>query len=342
MSEWARSAYNFAAFIKKCYRFFRNPRIDWKISHEVLQFLLPRFEKKRFVPVLIDPSFVKNKVVGAPAKTRKDQEKAELGFFLLSASLPVRGRAISFFQAIWRNTQIGYRVYDSLNSLMGLQLIKIRDLLKAVASKAVFIMDRGFGYEYFLDKCPSLGVHYVIRVRDLNTHVLLARSKKEYPITELVERVKKDTIVFKIYYKGFLYMNLIVARKGNHVWALASDIDDPKAVVDLYKQRMKIEETFKDWKSTGFNIEKLQIRQWDVLPKIIWCVAIAHMILYLIGETIDRSKQIKTIFKKFIQNRCNLSNVQLAWKAWKFALQDILPVFHTLKCHLLSLRKPYL
>lgn len=339
MSEWARSAYNFAAFIKKSCRFFRNKRVNWKISPEILRYILPRFEHKKFIPILIDPSFVKNRIVGSPSKTRNDQQKAEKGFFLLSAAIPVQGRAISFFQFVWRNTQIGYRVYESLNSMFAIQFIKIRDLLKSVGSKAVFIMDRGFGYEYFLDKCPSIGVHYVIRVRDLKTRIVLVRNKKECPIAELVSRMKEDTICYKVYYKGTIYTNLIIRKKGRHVWVLASDISDPSAVVNLYKQRMKIEETFKDWKSTGFDIEKIQIRQWDILLKIIWCVVIAHMILYLMGEIICRSKQTKFLFKKFIQDKSSMSMVQIAWKAWLFAQNDILPVLPTLKSRLIALRK---
>ena len=80
MSEWARYSCNFAASIKKSYRFFRNKRVDWKINQEILQFLLPRFDKKKYLPVLIDSSFVCNKMLGVFTKTRADQEKAKKGF----------------------------------------------------------------------------------------------------------------------------------------------------------------------------------------------------------------------------------------------------------------------
>lgn len=342
MSEWARSAYNFSAFIKKCYRFFRNTKIDWNINETILQFTLHRFEKKKFIPVLIDPSFVENKVMGSPTKTKKDQQKCKDGFFLLSAALPVKGRAISFFQAFWRNTQITYRVYDSINKLLSIQLIKIAGLLKSVASKVVFVMDRGFGYEFFIRKCLELNVKYVIRIRDSNTHVVMARGKKEYSIQELINRAPQGTLCHKVWYKGSLYINLVINKKGNSSWAIASNISNPDDVVKLYSQRMKIEEVFKDWKSTGFNIEKLQIRQWDILPKIIWCVVVAHLLLYLFGEIIERTKKYKFLLKKITQNKNSLSRVQLAWKAWRFALDDLLPLFQSLYTHLFNLRKAYL
>jgi hypothetical protein len=289
---------------------------------------------------LIDPSFIKNRILGAFTKTKKDQQKADKGFFLLSAALPVRGRAISFFQAYWRNTQISYMVHKSYNEMISIYLIKIRALLKPVLSKAVFIMDRGFGYEYFLKKLRELEVNYVVRVRDLKTHVMLVRSKKRYPISNLVNRVSKGPKIFKIVYKWDVPTYIVIVKnKYGRPWVLATNINDAEAVVKLYKQRMKIEETFKDWKSTGFNIEKLALRQWDLVPKMIWCVVIAHMILYLLGETIDKSKEHKKLFKKFIQNRKNLSNVQLAWNAWHFALYDIFTLFLTLTSHLNTLRK---
>lgn len=331
MSEWARSAYNFEAFIKKCYRFFKNEQIDWKVNNIVLQFILPRFKHKKYIPVPIDPSFVPNNMLGSYAKTRSDQVKAKKGFFIFSAALPVRGRAISFFQGFWHNAEINNMTHKSFNQLAGVFILQIKTLLRDVLSKAVLILDRGFGYEYFLKKLVEYEVNYVVRIRDIGTHVTLVRGKKKLPISKLIERVKNEPIIFKVLYKNVLPINVAITKKKGSAWVLASNLDDPSEIIELYTRRMKIEETFKDWKSTGFDIEKLQILKWSVLPKIIWCVVIAHMLLYLLGEAIDRSRQHRKLFKKFIQDRKNLSCVQLAWKAWRFALDDILPLFLALK-----------
>ena len=190
-------------------------------------------------------------------------------------------------------------MYDSLNDILGIQLIKITNLIRPILAKAVLIMDRGFGYEYFLNKFVELKTNYIVRIRDLKTYVTLIRNKKRYHISELVERVRNEPILFKVLYKGNVPINVVIVKKGNSTWALATNLDNPKTVIELYKQRMKIEEAFKDWKSTGFNIEKMQIRDWNILHKMIWCVVIAHMILYLLGEAIDKSKQHKKLFKKW-------------------------------------------
>lgn len=326
MSEWARSAYNFAAFVKKCYRFFRNPRIDWQISQTILQFLLPRFDKKKYIPVLIDPSFIENKILGVPTKTRADQEKATKGFYLLSAALPVRGRAISFFQSRWRNTQINYLIEDSFNKLIRRQLIKIINLLKPVLSKAVFIMDRGFGYDYFFKTFIDLNVNYVVRIRDINTHVVPIKNKrnqKKCKIKDLVARVSNEPIMFTVLYKETTPLNIVISKRGNHAWVLATSLGYLDDTIRLYAKRMKIEEAFKDWKSTGFDIEKMLIRQWDLVPKLIWCVVIAHMILYLLGEAVAQSKKYRHLLKRFIQKKESLSYVQLAWKVWLYDFQSL-------------------
>lgn len=203
-------------------------------------------------------------------------------------------------------------------------------------------MDRGFGYEYFLNKFIELKVNYIVRIRDLKTHVILKRNGKVYHLADLVAKVRGEPILFKVLYKKVITINVVTVRKGNSLWVLATNLDDTRAVVELYKQRMKIEESFKDWKSTGFDIEKIQIRDWNILHKMIWCVVIAHLILYLLGEAIDKSKQHKKLFKKFIQHRRNLSCVQLAWKAWLFAMGDILPLFPTLKSRLITASEAYL
>lgn len=321
LSEWARASISFAAFIKKVSRFFRNKNCSWKIENDILSWILPRFETKKYIPILIDPSFVPNKLMGSPTKTKSDQKDAVKGFFIFSAALPVRGRAISFFQGFYRYTQIDWGCHKSINTLCGLYLVTIASLLKSVLSKTVFIMDRGFGYEHFLNKVKDLKTHYVIRVRDTNTHVTLARSGKKYSINELAKRVSPDhPMIFTVKYKTKIETNLVICKTIFHnkpyTWVLMTDLDNTKEVIDLYKQRMKIEEAFKDWKSTGFDIEKLQIHQWDILPKLIWCVVIAHMLLYLVGEVLSFSKHHKNHFTKFIQRKKDLSFVQLAWKTW--------------------------
>lgn len=323
LSEWARSSLCFGAFIKKTCRFFRNENCSWNVETKILDLILPRFEFKKFIPILIDPSFVLNRYMGALTKTSSDQIEAKKGFFLFSAALPVKGRAISFFTACYRYSQIGWGCYESINTLLGLQIFKVSLLLNHYKSQAVFILDRGFGYEYFLKKIIELKNHFVVRLRDPNTHVLLVRSGAYLPIKELINKVKVNTpILFKIKYKSVVPTNLLVCKKvinGKiHTWALLTDLDNTDEIIDLYKQRMKIEEAFKDWKSTGFNIEKIQIHQWDVLPKLIWCVVIAHLILYLLGETLEKSKPNKQYFKKLIQNKADLSLVQLAWKSWRY------------------------
>lgn len=337
LSEWARSTLHFSAFIKKVSRLFRNKNCSWKLESQILNWILPRFQNKKFIPVLLDPTFVPNLYLGSLTKTNADQKEAKKGFFLFSASLPVQGRAVSFFQARYRYSQIGWGIYDSLNALLGLQLLKVSRLLEDYSSKFVLIMDRGFGYEFFFKKLKEIKNHFVVRVRDLKTHVTVIRSGKVYAIQELISKASlKEPMLFRVQYKGSIEANLVICKKIIHnkicAWALLTDLDDPTEVIELYKQRMKIEEAFKDWKSTGFNLEKLQIHQWDVLPKIIWCVVIAHLILYLIGEKLAHSKSNQNYFKNFIQKKSSLSYVQLAWKSWLydpgkiFALLQSLPL----------------
>lgn len=335
LSEWARSSLCFGAFIKKISRFFRNKRCTWNLETKILDWILPRFDCKKHIPILIDPSFVPNRYLGALTKTSSDQKEAKKGFFLFSASLPVKGRAISFFQFCYRYSQIGWGCYESINTMLGLQLLKLSRLLEKYKTKAVFILDRGFGYEYFLNKLTQLKNHFVVRVRDINTHVTLVRSDQYQPIKELIAKVSvKQPLLFKVKYKGTINANLLICKKIIHnklyTWALLTDLDNPHEIIDLYKQRMKIEEAFKDWKSSGFHIQKIQIHQWDLLPKMIWSVVLAHLILYLLGETLSKMKSNKNYFKCFIQKQKNLSYVQLAWKTWLYDPNKIPRILHSL------------
>lgn len=69
---------------------------------------------------------------------------------------------------------------------------------------------------------------------------------------------------------------------------------------------------------------------WDVLPKLLWRVVLAHLILFLLGETLATSKSNQNYFKKFIQKKSHLPCVQLAWKTCLYDPKKITPLIRSL------------
>jgi hypothetical protein len=53
-----------------------------------------------------------------------------------------------------------------------------------------------------------------------------------------------------------------------------------------YSYRFCIEETFRDWKSCGFNLEKNHIQVADRLSRLLFCVCIAHLCCLSFGTGI--------------------------------------------------------
>jgi hypothetical protein len=93
-----------------------------------------------------------------------------------------------------------------------------------------------------------------------------------------------------VYYKGTVKMNLIgFWKKGmkDAMW-IATNID-PKRVLEIYLDRMKIEESFKDLKSL-LGLERIMSKDRQYMGKLIMLVLIAYTIGVLVGEKIrDRT-----------------------------------------------------
>jgi hypothetical protein len=94
------------------------------------------------------------------------------------------------------------------------------------------------------------GLKYVIRLNIANNPTITQEKGKMDRVVRLDIAPGKTRILRGVYYKGNVKMNLIVIwKKGmkEAMW-IATNID-PKKALEIYLDRMKIEESFKDLKS---------------------------------------------------------------------------------------------
>ena len=148
------------------------------------------------------------------------------------------------------------------------------------------LADRGFRDCDWAQLCLRLGWHYVIRIAN-NTTVWLPNGII-CSIEELGIKVSKprffDSVGLTL--EGEFETNLSVTwtEDKKELLALISDKPANRARLSNYRLRMQIEESFKDDKSSGFDMEHTRLSHPDRIERLLLCVAIATVYCHEIGE----------------------------------------------------------
>jgi hypothetical protein len=253
--------------LKRLRRFLSNPRLQLEKVFERLTHLA--------MVVSDEPGLVQSLLV--------DLTYMEPYAFLV-VSTPKEGRALPIAWQAFRRDLVGEPVY-SQNQLIDRLLISVLNRLPKRV-QAVVVADREFARASFLRRLKQQRRDFVVRV-DRETWVL--HPDYSGPMGALV--AKPGTAARWL--PNALYaqteqeaVNLLaVWLKGyEEPWLLASSLPDPDQVFALYRQRMKIEHGFRDWK-THLRLKGTLLAQnveyvkglLTVLALLYWFVAICGL-----------------------------------------------------------------
>jgi hypothetical protein len=154
------------------------------------------------------------------------------------------------------------------------------------AWKVVIVADRGFQRVALLEYLDALGFSYVIRLKgDAGVEVGSYRGKlRDYPLA-VGQCFKLSQVT---YHKTKRYALKVVlnceTRKGEVCsWLLATNLGvTAKQTVRIYARRFWCEESFRDQKQE-FQLEGVRVRQAERLENLLLVLAMAVMILAVIG-----------------------------------------------------------
>lgn len=199
------------------------------------------------------------------------------GFWLLTLATPLRGRALPFHFVTYSSKTISQE--ESSRNLKHLRAFAaIKDLL----GEKPLVLDREFSYLELLENLTLEHVHFVIRL-NLGSHPPQLTNAKHHPIA--LQIAPGDTEVYRqLYYKDRVAVNVIgVWTKGfsEPLWVMT----DLKAEVglDIYFQRMKIDECFRDLKHL-LHLDTVMNKKSEQMEKMIALVMLAFSIGVLTGE----------------------------------------------------------
>ena len=157
----------------------------------------------------------------------------------------------------------------------------------------ILLADRGFGRTELARTCQQLGFHYVIRISpEVYVEGAGYRGKlSEYP------HVKKGVLrrLCNVSYRKddpvqqhvVVHWKRGLPKDRDACWFLMTDLDwSARSLVDLYGERMTIEQVFRDHKScrNGFALRQIQVQRADRFDRLLLILALAYLLLSGLGH----------------------------------------------------------
>ncbi len=226
-------------------------------------------------------------VIGDPTEMPRPQAKRTeyvgklsdgetLGYWLLILATPYHGRAIPCGFVDYSSKTIN----QDATSRNQHHLAAFAKLQGLIGDKPL-VLDREFSYLELLENLVHEGIHFVIRLK-----VGPKFCDREGKGVSLSIQKGETRILNKVFYKGKVFVNVIgrwQAGFSEPMWVM-TDLS-AKAGLDLYEQRMKIEETFRDLKSL-LHFDKLMNKRRFLMEKMVALVLLAYCLALFLGEAL--------------------------------------------------------
>lgn len=208
---------------------------------------------------------------------------------VVTGSYPIRGRSIPVALTTFQYDQIK----ESQNVIEETFLVRLARCLPK-KTKVVWIMDRGYGRCSLLRRCRKQKWFFIIRGRSEVIVEYIAYGKRQRrSLGRLPHRQGKPRRYYDVLYqeKGKEKIDVIVYReKGfKEPWFLlvpagSETVLSTETVVNWYRARMRIEVTFRDFKShCGLRGLVLKVRQTHRLERLLVVLVLVYILLLVLG-----------------------------------------------------------
>jgi hypothetical protein len=188
--------------------------------------------------------------------------------------------------------------------------------LKGRVRSVTLLADRGFRDYDWAELCLAVGWHYNIRIA-ANTIVWLPEGIISR-IDELGVKPGQPQFYQNVALttEGEFETNLSVTwtRDGKELLAVISDKPANRARLSEYGVRMQIEESFRDDKSGGFDLDHSRLLHSDRLSRLLLAEAIATLWCYELGERCLRGgEELRRMVDPAWQRELSIFQLGLRW-----------------------------
>jgi hypothetical protein len=203
------------------------------------------------------------------------------GYWLMVLSTPFRGRSLPFSFVVYSSRTIGdqstsrnqehFRCFEEVKQLLG---------------DRPLVLDREFSYEELMEILYIEQIQFVIRLNLGDQHKQPRLIDADGEPLKLFIKPGETVIRPNVYYLGTVKVNLIgYWRKSlsKPLWVMTTL--EPNRGLEIYLQRMKIEETFRDCKDL-LHLTKLMNKKQPLLEQMIAFCLLAYVVGVWFGEAI--------------------------------------------------------
>jgi hypothetical protein len=226
--------------------------------------------------VLVDPTEMERPQANKTDYVGRLSDGKTLGFWMIVFAQPYRGRAIPFHFGVYSEATINRQI-TSRN-------LEWRDLvweIKELVGETPLVFDREFSAQRWLDALEEAGCEWVVRLNTNSGVKFFDEEGEEIPL--LIEKGEERRIE-GAYYRGQTKVNVVGVWPEDQrepLWVMGSL--KPGGLVEVYGERMKIEQTFKDSKSL-LGIERVMSKKRGHLEITLALVLMAYGLGLMIGE----------------------------------------------------------
>ena len=203
------------------------------------------------------------------------------GYWLMVLSTPFRGRSLPFSFVVYSSRTIGEQC-TSRNQ----EHFRCFEEVKRLLGDRPLVLDREFSYEELMEVLYIEQIQFVIRLNLGDQHKQPRLIDADGEPIKLFIKPGETVIRPNVYYLGTVKVNLIgYWRKSlsKPLWVMTTL--EPKRGLEIYLQRMKIEETFRDCKDL-LHLTKLMNKKQPFLEQMIAFCLLAYVVGVWFGEAI--------------------------------------------------------
>jgi len=198
------------------------------------------------------------------------------GYWLLLLSTAFHGRSIPCGFVSYSS-----RTINQESTSRNRQHFEAFAKVKEVIGDRPLVLDREFSYLELMENLVFEEINFVIRLK-----IGPKFTDQEGNLVALTVSKGETRVINKVFYMGKIFVNLIgVWKEGfsQPMWVMTNlKAEDG---LEIYLQRMKIEESFRDLKNL-LGMEKLMLKRRDHMEKMVALLLIAYTIALWLGETL--------------------------------------------------------
>jgi hypothetical protein len=239
-----------------------------------------------------------------------------------------------------RAIPIAWTIVEGKGLVLKGMLEKVQKFLKKYVKRVTFLADAGFRDCDWAQLCLKLGWNYAIRVA-CNTYITMpdgTSDRLDHLVPENCNRYFQNVLLTR---EAKLQTNVSVTwttnKKGElEMVAIITDQTACRARLREYGRRMSIEQSFRDDKSGGFDMEHTRLQHAERIDHLLLAIAIATLWCHELGEFVlkqgdDSRCQVDPAHKRTL----SLFQLGLRWLKRTLATGfHFLPDFHAILSNL--------